>query len=665
MIKVVDEITKELLSEEIKLQYDEKVQVCAEWVALKYVPIGFAFRTKKDCMYIWTMTIGDLTIVGSRWSELKDIFVMLQDFTMGGVFPIMNYDFGRKLFHYLRGTFGLSSQMTRGKAPDDPFDVYYPDGVYGIVDTSFLFIDSKQIAPMDLKDLTKAYCTTEYKDCGTNLESCIQESIIAKEFSQYVLDEYVIKFHHLPVTQNQIIKDIVSQEFNKNKEANKEVIKGLFPDKTAYILIRYFGFRGGWVLSSDKDRIGEIVCDDLESAYTAAAVHGYFPMTPYRRVPSQYFRQYIDVMCVQLKVTFINLKLKHKWMSYDNCTTSMDIKGEVDDTVINKNGKIIYSPKFTTSLTELDFKLYEKMYVWEKIIVHECWISERGELPDYVKLSFLKLYGIKSALKIAGKKGTPEYARAKTMPSTVFGYTCQKLVGDDDLNLIKTHWYNKFKTKKMMPQWGVYITAHVRWWIINAAIAMGEHDWLYSDTDSLWHDTSERSKKVVEKFNECMKLRNLKLCMKYHLDPAIYSTLGCLDNEGKVYDRFKTIGNKSYIAHIKGKGEEPNSDNYKLILAGVPEEAFWKCCEYYLPHVEGKSTMDKVFNYFTEDSPIIYNRHKIELRFNVCENINGETLYEQIAVHEEDSPVKTSIRQAMKTESFYHILEKMGQDLKM
>ena len=635
----INELTNEQLAKIIGDVEYKKSYIGNKQYRIALTPCGFDIETTREFMYIWTCTINGVTIIGSTWDDFRKLLNMIDDVIEIGidlghiqkVFPIFVHNFGGFEYQFMEPEFNFTNVFKIGKK-----------ALYGLVDYKFLFLDSWRICPNTLEDLAKMYSThrkthdldysvdrntTDGKNLSMEeLAYCITDTQILCDFARKVFDKYFIPYDKLPTTQNDIIKSMIKYSFNENKVFNEQLINKLFPTHNDYVFIRQYGFRGAFCQGADFEWEGKVGYADFDAAYTSAIAHGYYPMTPYRKVKPELYEQYAETHCCQMLLRFTNLRSKsfvhleqkgHLFFADGNYG-----KGVTTDST----GKVIHALNADVSMCEIDWKLYKRCYTWDSVKCLKLLISDRAPLPDYVILTALKLYADKAVLKKLGKEDTTEYKRVKSLPSTVFGATCQR-IQKQDLKLEGTAWYKKFKDKVLMPQWGVYVTAYVRYALVTTVLSIGSYYWLYSDTDSIYFIYDDEIQEVLEAYNDKQRKLNKELCEKYDLDYDIYDDLGTFDfgtRKGLQIDHFKTLSSKTYIYHYTDKDHPEGA--YKVCLCGIPTDFFWSSYHTYLE--EHKLTEDKYtpIDFFEKDSPFKYTKKFATIVQNTSAVINGELM---------------------------------------
>ena len=637
------------------------------------VPCGFDIECYKEFMYIWTFTIKSLTVIGYTWQDFHHLLAMLKEtLNLYRKTKVVNHKNGTKeekesapqvlpiFIHNLKyeWSFMRSKIDVSGK-------VFYMDKknrnpMYILSDEAFLFIDSYKIYPMKLEEVAKCYTKTQkthdldyskprnIEDAKNltdkELDYCCNDTVILSELAQYTFDTYFITYGRLPMTQNQIIKSIISYNAKIfSNETIKKELKKLTLSQDQYMFIRLMGFRGGWCHSSLRDEKCVIGYGDLTSAYFTAIMHKYFPMSAYTKprvkVTLTNLSYFTSTFCCQMLLKFYNLRSSgDKLVKYESKTnvvrympdgsapvTTADRKIMRRSVQTTSSGRIWKAACISVSMTEIDWEIYNKFYVWDKVEIIRVEIATRGTLPEYIKQTAISLYEKKAALKKAGRTHEAAYYTAKTLVNNVFGAIVQRL-DKDKFEGSKSDWLAYTLDLKLKPQWGVYITAHVRKMLIDVVLEIGADDWLYSDTDSIYYIKNAHTTDVMNRYNKAMKIANKKICDEYNLDYSLFDDLGCFDDESKnglhIY-RFKTLGAKAYMYHYTDK-DHPNG-SIKLVLSGIPEEYFWEAYDnkYVTTARTVEEEIDRVFDFFNLNTEIVYKRNEVYYVENTELEVNG------------------------------------------
>ena len=649
------------------------------------VPCGFDIETTNEFMYIWTLTLGDVTFYGYTFFDLKVCMgIIKQALGLGTVhkdgkkkatrvLPVFVHNFGGFEWHFIKYELKITDKFLRGSDKD-------AEAMYAVAYDSFLFVDSMAICPkMSLDELAKTYCHTRKMvgDLDYSVERntedakhlsdeemkyCINDTVILAEFAQYVYDNYFKKYDKLPFTQNQIVGSAITKAFEEERlsisdkkalEKLKKFYEDEFLDQATYRLVREYGFRGGYCGSSYRYFRGKIGYGDLDAAYTAQIVHAYYPRGRYTKlIDTSKWKSFAKDYCWSMRVRFVNLRAKSNTLLMDS-RTNIITKDKVDT---DEAGKVaaVYGT-CTVCITEIHYKLYKLIYDWDSMEVLTFKYCERGELPWPVKKTVLEFYKEKAKLKKAGLEDTQEYAQVKSMPSTVFGAMGKRVYGSDLDDLSEVEWWTKYHGLKLRPQWGVYVAAHVRYLIVTMILKLGSA-WLYSDTDSIYYVWSPETQKLFDDYNAEIRAKNKAFCEKYGYDYAIYDDLGTFDDKHRKnfkIDEFITTGTKCYAYHYTDKKHPEGA--YEIVMAGIPKEAVREAWEKSgLSFEEFFGSPYQIIEFDRKMSEVVHNTHA---------RINGEIMECRCGVRIHTEHVKGTIRMVKNRLAFETWYDKVNDDL--
>lgn len=486
------------------------------------------------------------------------------------------------------------------------------------------FREALTISGGSLKNLAETYCYTkklvgdlDYKK-PRNYDTALTQDeinyinndvIILAEFSRWIFQSYIRPKHYIPMTKTGILLQNVKSRFERrskeldafhnHEHAYKSYIQELFPDQETYFEWFRYLFRGGYVhanaVYSDIDLYDEDM-EDITSSYPASMLLGYVPIEKFKRVA--WDEKYLKSHCCIIYATINNIR----------STTQHSIESknkiiEVGPGAKWDNGRLIRCKSFVrVALTELDYATYDQFYDWDSVEINDFYISKRGKLPRFLIDNMLESYKTKQALKEAGKNDCIEYVLAKSDVNTHYG-ALVKRIRLDTIIYDNGKWGRKKQDKDflkeasktlLLPQWGIWITATSRRWLLDTIYkmeqAMKKEKYTahvhYGDTDSIKFRRSKKASKVIENFN---KLQAKRLKNRGYRSELLKG-IGCFSSElhkdengNKIYVRFKTLGAKRYL-YYDGK-------EVKATVAGMPKTAIKRI----------GISVDDIFNAFNKE----------------------------------------------------------------
>lgn len=541
-------------------------------------------KTTYGFMYIWSFSIDKIVIYGKTWEEFIDF--------INGLCKHMKTVENNKYIIVWVANLGYEFQFMRKYLNVvDSFSKQKRKPLYITCDNNIEFRECLTISGGGLSYLAKLYCNTQkcvgdlnYKLARNSLTPltedeegyCDNDVLILSEWSKYVFDTY-INNGFLPLTRTQLIIKEMNEYAYKDygeKKGFKRYIKSLYPSEDDYIFFMKFLFRGGYSHGNIL-YTGEIVENvysyDFTSSYPSVMMKRYFPLffKDVKPTIENVEKHYND--CFIILVTFFGLKntTPHSIESRHKCIKL------VNPTI--DNGRILSADEIKVCITELDYKIYEKFYKWDKMVIHYMATAKKIKMYNHVKKTIEHWYTDKALLKMRGKP----YAIEKENVNIIYGASVKrfnngKIIynGDWDVEDTGLNYESQIKNSPMPCYFGIYITAHARYNLLSVLYEMeisstNISTTLYCDTDSIKF-INEKNIEIIKKYNRCELKKNLKMCIERDLSFSIYGDLGLFDNEGKI-DKLKYLGAKRYIIQ--------SGDKIKTTIAGLPKNALVEYCD--------------------------------------------------------------------------------------
>lgn len=605
-------------------------------------------------MYIWQFAINDLVIIGHSWEEFTSLLERLQRiYTLRDstriIVWVANLSFEFQFFRHWVNVTDIFAKEKR-----QPLQV--------VVNNCIEFRDCLAISGGSLSQLAKDYTKTQKlvgdldynilrnRTDGENLTPeelayCVNDVVILSEFSEFIFTHYIYN-GFLPLTKTGILRRKVKDKVKAHpqKQVIYNRIRSSFPNKDFYTLLMNWCFRGGYV-HANAYHTGQIIENvfsiDFTSSYPSVMFKDYMPTSNFYRDENTTISHYLELnktYCTIAHITFYNIKAttphsiesKNKIISYD---------GAIWD-----NGRLQSAERITVIITELDFLNYCDFYQWDNMQIHDLFYSARGKLPKYFLSILGQEYERKAALKKNGQSKTKEYAISKSIVNSAFGLTVTRM-NESDITYNNDEWgetlenfdYSKEVRKAvLLPQWGVYICAHSRRRLLSIVYQIDKDntigDVLYNDTDSIKLRNFDKYKHIIEDYNEKERQANRTICDTFGYDFSLFDDLGTfeIENHGKPYGRFKTLGAKRYITEYNGE--------YEITISGLPKTSITKYCS--------RIGCD-VFEFFNDDMTLeLDDSQKLTTKYNDEPSeyiINGELMKERSSVCLYSIPFKMSL----------------------
>ena len=599
-----------------------KLKHNGEWFEYEKLYCGFDIETTNidqgakhlAFMYHWQFIIAadDCTenycIMGRTWFEFIDFMTALKE--------RRELSEGHRIIIWIANA-GFEFQFIRKYFEWDPEDFFAREERHPLKFRTggFEFHEALTISGGSLAQLAKDYTTTQklagdldysvLRNSETPLTDqerayCINDVVILAEWSKFIFDNYIMKDHRIPLTKTGILRsetrccmtDMLGQG---GVQIYRSLIYENFPDSETYAYWFKYLFRGGYVhanclmtgfpiVSKNKDKHQGIDGYDETSAYPYFMLASdHYPMGKF--VDAEYNENLLKTKCCIMKVRFTNIR--RRWShSIESQSKAIECYGSKSCRLIIDNGRIAQAASLTVMLTELDFEIYKKFYIWEgdpEII--EFKIADRGMLPVFIRKVLKKYYKLKAKLKREKKQDTPEYVIAKQKVNSFFGMMVTRIELDKVTydNLVK-EWIvaekaldfgEEIKSVFLLPQWGIWVTSAARHALLSVTAAItevigdgrGENGAgvIYNDTDSIKvYDPDGEAVKVIHEYNDSV-VENRR---KFKLVSDDYNGLGEFDHEAS-YDKFKTLGAKRYLTSEDGE--------IKATIAGLPKQSILNC----------------------------------------------------------------------------------------
>ena len=319
-----------------------------------------------------------------------------------------------------------------------------------------------------------------------------------------------------------------------------------------------------------------IKCFDFASSYPFILLTRLFPMekfTPFRNCALKEILKISDKYAFMFKLILVKPSLKSDAVEMPALQMSKCVK--YIDPVID-NGRILCAGYVEIYVTEIDAKIIQSQYDYEKHLCTEVEYSRKSLLPkwfrDYVYQCFVE--------KTTFKGGDPVlYALAKALLNSLYGMCCQHPVrptikqdystGEyikqegEDLSAVYEKYCKRF-TSILPYQWGVWVTAYAMENLFQLGACAGE--WIYSDTDSVYGMDWDID--AVNTYNEqCKKdLISAGYGPVKHNGRDYWLGVAEHDPDSDVYTEFVTVGAKRYCGRSKSDGQ------LHITVAGVPKK---------------------------------------------------------------------------------------------
>ena len=659
-------------------------KINGKWGGSVYpIPAAFDIETTNDketksaYMYHWQFALADNVIAGRTWDEFFDFLHWLTQaaYLSEGKLIVFIHNMSFEMSFLLPQIYarGLLDSIF-AKEEREPIEVRLKNGI--------IFRDTMALTNMSLAALAKNYTKTQKlvgdldysipRNSQTpltekELEYCINDVLILKEYAEQLHEEYTMKGRKIPMTSTGIVRQYVREQIPKKKKyAINKSIEKLYPKTVEqYNYTMRWLFRGGYTHANTAqcNKILEnVISYDFTSAYPSIMIHKFFPMSPFKPLsPDKWNEKDITRLvdhgrCVIFMADFYGIETT----TY-HCVESRHKLIDFSNDAIFENGRLYSAGHIRVLLTDVDYNIYRDFYKWEKMEIVSAKTAHRGQLPDYLYNAVLEFYKGKKVLKEqiktmkrAGVDTTDAQKllqKIKGMLNSCYGMTVSRLnfgeirygehtdaeTGETVVGYYEDEGkeYSEMKAEQILsPYWGIYVTAYCRQNILRAIKHFDKYA-VYSDTDSIKIlSTAPGIEEFFSEYNEKIRTRNETICETFELDPLIYSDLGTFDCEG-TYTRFKTLGAKRYLYELDGVVE--------AVVAGLPKSV---SKNYAKEHGN-----DELFKFFSNGMFFEYaDKHAHQYTGECSAVIAGELMHELGSCYIFETSFKMSIESLFMTQ---------------
>lgn len=470
------------------------------------------------------------------------------------------------------------------------------------------------------------------------MKYCENDILVMWEYLKKQQKFYNNRVDRIPLTQTGKVRKALQSFYRKmgNYELHNYKCRKLVPTVKEYKILNEC-FAGGYV-HSNPIKTGKIIenvkSKDLASAYPARMLGEKFPTSHFINTPYKNIEDIPKDLLWIARIQFDNIE-SIKCFNYIQRSKITNCKG-----VISENGRVERAETLQILITNIDFEIIKKMYIWKKIKITECYTAECDYLDDTYRQFILEIYNQKTQLKDV--KGSEElYARKKEELNGNFGqavtnYVTPEIIFDEEWKEpkklsdkdIKEILDKQRESRTLLTVYshGVFITAYNRLTLFNA-LEIVNYDAIYCDTDSIKYIGEYDW--LFDKLNNEI-ITNLRLAMpNANLAPLdTYGKtrqIGIFETE-KPYKEFITLGCKKYAYTYY------NDNDIHITVAGVSKTTFlkeenkkynklksikdFKDGLIFEEHCSGRLLATYIENQepIEIDGHIIYNKYAISLR---------------------------------------------------
>lgn len=560
---------------------------------------GFDIETTKvrqnnrelSFMYIWQLSYNELVIIGRTWEQFTTLLTR--------IITLNDLNEKRRIIIYIANLGYEFSFLCKYFSITELFAKKSRHPITCTINHCIELRDALAITNSNLATLAKMYTVTQKtKDLDytltrnsktkltpLELQYCINDVRILAEFANYIYNTYIIPKKYIPITASNLLRRKIKDNI-RNKKVLSYLIRSQYPTYEEYSLMINYLYRGG-VSHSNALYVDIPIEDpnieirDFTSSYPAVMLQKYVPVTRFKRVFDD-FRNYVNDYCCKILLRLKNITSK--------TTHSLESKNKIieySNDAVYDNGRLNSASEILVYITELDWFNYNRFYNFDIGEVYKCEIANRGYLPEYLTQALADDYKTKHDLKDECKRNgidpdtVPDYGRTKARINTYYGVTVTKIHTMQDVyddikgwECIRNFDYTREVEKAfLLPQWGIWITAHARYNLMQSIADLCDLDIpvLQYDTDSIILIRNKTSDRYFDTYNNNIYKINSAMCDRLHIDYDIFYNIGEYDIKCHPI-KIKCMGAKRYI-YTKPNGEIITT------IAGLPKQALSDLCK--------------------------------------------------------------------------------------
>ena len=502
-------------------------------------------------MYIWQVNVNGCNFYGRYWEEFEELVDYLKSL------PHLTYIWVHNLkfeFHYLQSRFNFfnddlicvkTHSVIRAKTENVIFRCTYAmtnESLKDVIKENDLH-DEKGNKLKKLEGWKFDYKKIRHSETELTpfeLEYCREDVNTLYYYIKKISADYP-NYDKIPLTATGFMRELYADNIERygDKSYVSDKVKLFMVTDLDKFRMLQSAFAGGYTHGDMKfinTKIENVRSRDKASFYPSTSVRKKFPYG-FKEIKDEnaYWKMYADndkygncKYALLATFKFNNLRAKgtktylsiHKAEKLDGVKQiygSYYIKDK--KTPDDDNGRIYSCKSCVYTLTECDMHVIDEVYEYDsKEYINGMW-SRKKYLPTSFVMTILELYKDKTKLKgVLDRIG--EYFAKKGKLNACYGcsvenplksiivylaesYEFEEVEYGDETNeelavlrdLIKKHSIKR----KMLYQWGVYITAYCREEIMLHSLALGDLA-KYSDTDSIKYNYNEYTEKYFEDF---------------------------------------------------------------------------------------------------------------------------------------------------------------------
>ena len=424
---------------------------------------------------------------------------------------------------------------------------------------------------------------------------CLDECLIKQ------MDIYGDKLITMPLTSTGYPRRELYRAYNghghhgskKNKE--REKFKDTRLEVDSYIAY-WEEFSGGITHGNRYYKGKTLKAKDFKKSIRHRDFRSHYPTQQQRKMPMtkpvkftgrttvEYLAKYANDYAILCHVVLEDVRLKHKTITLPYLQTSHVMKHHSKGIrVLDDNGRIIqFLGQTDLWLDYNELLLILKQYDYTYILISETYASRLAPLPPWMVETINHHFKLKSDLSKKLKDAKAEHAdkdiilklsldlmKSKNMLNGIYGVSATnpirqtieikgnmwetKPASEDEIGEKLNKYYKSYKHCMRYP-WGCYTTILARLQLLEVYEIIGEENFIYADTDSMFYFSTPELEQKLDDYN--------KRCYDWAIENNAYITTeageiinyNAFTDEGEDIIEFRFLHSKCY-AYVTNDGE--------------------------------------------------------------------------------------------------------------
>lgn len=331
----------------------------------------------------------------------------------------------------------------------------------------------------------------------------------------YFGDWYYKNTTGLPITIQQQVSNVLRKKMTIE---DKTLIKSLYPDETAYKLLKKHAYIGAVITynTDNNDVTGDVGHYDFVSSYSTRILLENFPISPMQKVSSLEEVECDETFLVEVEFDDLEALYDRRGATFLTTDCALSLSGEKVVDYLRVKNKIKSAKKARFLLCEVDYELVHKYYAFSNETILNVYKAKSGKLPEYVRA-----YTEECFTKKCETLGV-ERTYAKMQLEIIIGAMFKSIYKSRT-----TYWNEIVDGKILSPYWAIWTLAYARWEMLNMINLFGD-DFICGHTDSCYFSNKSYYEPYIKQYNECMQGKIKNYCMYDAVTDFNYETVKSL-----------------------------------------------------------------------------------------------------------------------------------------